>query len=188
MRKRHFLLHTSYFILLFCAGCGPSPDSKELRQKVLKADPAFAKTLEQRDEVSAKMALLNRELALKKSQIERQIRQLRDELAHVTAQVKQKTAQTKALLTPEQARVDLAVSMAAEELKAKRNQRASLGRSISRLRKALNEHPQWSADERARMDRELGELTRETQRLDRELDTLTAHLDFLKDKRILLRV
>ena len=188
MRKRRFLLHTSSFILLLSAGCGPSPDSKELRQRVLKGDPAFAKTLEQRDEVSANIALLNRELALKRDQIERQSGQLHDEMAQVTAQVKQKTGQTKALLIPEEARLDLALSMAAEELKAKRNQRASLGRSISQLRKALKEHPQWSAAERARMDRELGELTRETQRLDRELDALKAHLDLLKDKRILLRV
>ena len=187
LRRR---LWTTVTILCFCtSGCGPPPNQEQLRSEVLKADPGFADVLKKRDELAGRIGLLERELALKKNQMDRQIEQLHKEFATARQQVAQKTQQTKALLMSDQQRVELALSMAAEELKAKRGQRASLGRSISRLRKALHqEGMQWTDVERTRMDTELAELLNETKRLDQELSSLHTHLHLLTIKRSLLRL
>ena len=174
---------------LSVAGCGPPTNQEQLRQEALKADPGFADVLKKRDDLAGRIGLLERELALKKSQMDRQIEQLRQEFALARQQVAQKTQQTKALLVSDQQRVELALSMATEELKAKRGQRASLGRSISRLRKALHQDGmQWTDVERTRMDNELAELLNEAKRLDQELSSLHTHLHLLTIKRSLLRL
>lgn len=170
-------------------GCGTRV-SEAVRQEVVKADPQFAKALEQRDELAGRIMLLERELALKKTQIDQQIAKLRKEFAETRLQVRQKVEQTKDLLKPEQERVRFALAMATEELKAKRSQRASVGRSISQIRKTLQGQPQaaaWNNHDRARLETELQELLRETKRLDGEIDGLTKHLRLLKAKQALLR-
>ena len=177
-------------ILGVLPGCGQQV-SEALRQEVVKADPQFAKVLERRDELAGRLALLERELALKKTQIDQQVAKLRKEFAETRLQVRQKVEQTKDLLKPEQERVRFALAMATEELKAKRGQRASVGRSVSQIRKTLQDKPQvsaWNHDDRVRLDAELQELLRETKRLDGEIDGLTKHLRLLKAKQALLRL
>ena len=171
-------------------GCG-NHVSEALRQEVVKADPQFANALDQRDELAERLTLLERELVLKKTQIGQQIAKLRKEFAEVRRQVRQKVQQTKEQLKPEQERVRFALAMATEELKAKRSHRASLGRSISRIRKTLQDRPPtsaWNDDDRARLDAELQELLQETKRLDRETEGLAKHLRLLKAKHALLRL
>ena len=175
-------------VAAFCTGCGEG-QSQAFRQEALRADPQFAEVLEKRDQLAGRITLLQRELAVKKSQVEGQIAQLRQELTHAHRQADQKIQQLKAQLSADQERVALAFSMAGEELKAKQSQRASLGRSISQLRKALQgPHQQWTQVDRARMDRDLAELLREATRLDGELTGLRAHVRLLKIKRSLLRL
>ncbi len=171
------------------AGCGPPANPQALREEALKADPSFAQVLEKRDEMASRIMQLERELDLKRNQVERQIAQLRKDLTDAQAQVNQKVQKTKALLTPDLERLNLALSTADEERRAKQSQRASLGRSISRIRKSLKEDSgQWTKTERARMERELDELLRETKRIDQELAILNQHVHRLKIKRLLLRL
>ena len=92
-------------------------------------------------------------------------------------------------IDPDRKRVELAYAMAAEELRAKRNQRASIGRSISRLRKALKQQQApWTTEERSHHETELEDLLRETKRLDQEIAALNEHLRLLKIKQVLLRL
>jgi len=177
-------------LLCFCgSGCGPQANEEQLRNEVLKADPSFADALNKRDELDNRIMQLERELALKQTQVDRQITLLRKELQETRVQVTQKTQKITAVLKPYLERVDHALAMASEELSSKRSQRASISRSISRLRKALKqEKPPWTEPERARMDQELAELLRETERLDHEIAALNEHIRLLKTKRLLLRL
>lgn len=171
------------------SGCGPPANPQQLRQDVLNADPAFAETLNKRDEAANRIALQERELAVKRSRVDGQIAQLRQELKEATDQAAQKTRQIKAMLDPDRQRVELAYGMAAEELKAKRQQRASIGRSVSQLRKTLKDPGSgWTESERAKMDRELNDFLSETERLDQEIAGLNQHIRLLKVKRLLLRL
>ena len=170
-------------------GCGPPANQEQLRTEALKVDPSFSDVLQKRDEVANRILVLDRELTLKRSKVESQISQLRKELSDAEAQVHQKTEQFKTHLDPDRKRVELAYAMAAEELRAKRNQRASIGRSISRLRKALKQQQApWTAEERDHHETELEDLLRETKRLDQEIAALNEHLRLLKIKQVLLRL
>ena len=173
-------------LCLSASGCG---DPQKRRQEALRADPQFAEVLEKRDQLADRITLLRREFAVKKHQVEGQIARLRQELTQARRQMDQKVQQLKAQLRADQERVALALSRAGEELRAKQSQRASLGRSISQLRKVLQDPShQWTQADRTRMDRELDELLRETKRLDAELGDLDAHVHLLKIKRSLLRL
>jgi hypothetical protein len=85
--------------------------------------------------------------------------------------------------------VELARSLASEERRAKRTHRASLGRSLSRLRKALKQpNAQWAEAERVRLAKEQDDLMHEIQRLDQELAALNEHIRILEIKNLLLRL
>ena len=171
------------------SGCGPPSNPQHLRQEALKTDPGFADVLQKRDEAANRIALQERELAVKRSRVESQIAQLRQELKEATTQATQKSRQIQAMLEPDRQRVELAYSMASEELRAKRQQRASLGRSISQLRKTLKDPKSaWTDSERGKMDRDMADLTDDAQRLDQEISAINQHIRLLKIKRLLLRI
>jgi len=174
-------------ILCALAGCDLPGNENRMRQEAVKADPGFAETLAKHDELADRIALLERELALKRSSVDRQIAQLRTEFTEARTQVNRKLQDTAALLKPEQQRIDLSLLMAGEELKTKRSQRASLGQSISRLRKALQQE-HWTQEDRVRMHQELDDLSHAVARLDQETAALAQHLRLLKLKKRLLRL
>ena len=176
-------------IALGSAGCSPPTNPKVLRDEILAADPDFKSSLMKRDEVADRIGVFKRELELKRQEAEAHIAKLRQDLKVATDRVNQKIEREKGLLDPEIKNLELASGMASEELRAKRQQRASLGRSISQLRKALKQSgPQWSAKEHAQHDRELSDLIAEAQRVDQELSALSAHIRLLKMKQTALRV
>ena len=176
-------------VLSVCGGCWAPANPERLREEALKADPGFAEVLEKRDDLANRIMLIDRELELKRSQVEQKITQLRKDLEDVRQQATQKTGKIKTLLKPDRERLDHALSMAMEERRAKRNQRASIGRSISQLRKSLKQtNPPWTDAERTKMERDLDAHLQETQRLDQEIAVLNGHLRLLKVKRILLQL
>ena len=176
-------------IVLGSAGCGPPTSPKVLRDEILAADPEFKSSLMERDEIAERISVFKRELDLKRQETEGRIAKMRQDLKATTDRVNQKIEREKSLPDPEFKNLELASGMASEELRAKRQQRVSLGRSISRLRKALKQNsPQWTAQERAQRDRELSELITEAARVDQELAALSAHIRLLKMKRMVLRV
>lgn len=177
-------------IVLWLGGCAPAGSNRErLVAEVLKTDPGFAAVLDKHREVANRIETYERELALKRSAVERAIAEMRRELAAAVAAVKSKTVEAKQRLEPERSRLTLALSMASEALRAQQAQRASLGRSIARLNKAVQTaRAAWTADERARQERQIREMLRDAGRVDQEIATLKAHLRLLKLKLQLIQL
>jgi hypothetical protein len=177
--------------LLLCASLGgcASKSREQLAQEVLKADPQFASVLDKHREVASRIGTYERELALKRSTVDRSIEQLRKDLAVASANVKAKIAEAKKRLDPELERLILDLEMAEEELRAKRSQRSSLGRSIAKLKKAVKSASDvWTAEERSRQEAQVQDMLRDAARLDQEMATLKKHLNLLKRKRLLLEL
>ena len=158
-------------------------------QQVLKADPAFASVLDRHRELANKIDTYERELSLKRSTVQHSIEQLRKDLDVATASVAGKMAETRKRIAPEQDRLNLALSMADEELRAKRMQRASLGRSLSQLKKAVkNAGTAWSAEELGRQQARIDEIVRDAARLDQEMATIKEHVRLLRMKLLLIKL
>ena len=171
------------------SGCSQRPMNAEaMRGEVLRADPEFVRVLERRDDLASRVKVLENELALRRGQVERQIDQLRRGLRETTEQVNHNIDGIKALLNPIAEDVDRDLTTATAELKARREQRASFGRSVSGLRKSIKQHAiQWTPPERSEKDNELAEMLDEIRRLDHEIAGMEAHLRILHMKRQLLR-
>ena len=177
-------------LLLFgLTSCGVPANREELAKQILKTDPAFASVLDRHRELASKIDTYERELALKRSTVQRTIDQLRKDLIAATATVRSKTADAKKRMEPEQERLKLALSMAGEELRAKRAQRASLGRSISQLKKAVkNAGSAWSAEEHAHQEAQVDDMVKDAKRLDQEMDVMKEHVRLLKVKLLLINL
>ena len=169
-------------------GCAPS-SREQLVKEVLNTDPTFASTLKAHQELANQIETYQRELTLKRSTVERAIAELRKDLAGAVSSVRNKTAEAKKQLEPERKRLELALAMAGEDLRAKQSQRASLGRSMSQLRKAVQTaRTVWTEAERASQEAQIQEMLRDASRLDRELAALRAHMRLLKVKLLLIRL
>jgi septal ring factor EnvC (AmiA/AmiB activator) len=174
---------------LLVLGCIVPVNREQLAKEVLKADPAFAAVLDKHRELTNRIATYDRELSLKRSNIERSIEQLRKELAAAAAAIRQKTAETKKRMEPDRKRLDLELSMASEELKAKRFQRATLSRSMATLRKTLKSNSvQWTPKERAHQQAQLDEMLRDAARMDQETAAMRAHVRLIKIKLLLIKL
>lgn len=169
-------------------GCSP-PNKDHLVKEVLAKDPEFSAVLQKHRELVNRMQTYDRELKLKRDTIERGIGQLRKDLAAAVRTVKQKADETKKRMDPDRERLQLALTMAGEELRAKRAQRASLGRSIAQLRKAVKGGGSgWSADERADKDRQIQDMVQDAARLDQEMAAIKEHVRLLKIKLVLIKL
>jgi hypothetical protein len=170
------------------SGCAPT-SRDQLVKEVLKADPKFASVLDKQRDLISRIDTYERELTLKRSTVERTIAQLRKDLADASANVRTKTDELKKQLDPERERIGLTLSMAGEELRSKQVQRASLGRSIAQLKKALkNPDAAWTAAERSKQESQLQEMVRDAERLDHEVAALREHVRLLKIKLLLIQL
>jgi len=170
------------------ASCAPA-NRDDLIKEVLKADPEFSTVLEKHRELSSRIETAKRELELKRGTIERSIAQLRKDLSAAAASTNTKTSEIKSRMGSDIQRLTMALSMSSDELRAKRIQRASLGRSIAQLRKALNnKDAAWTPEERARQQAQLDEMLKDTARLDGEMIGLKQHVRLLKIKLLLIKL
>ena len=175
-------------LVLGTASCAPA-NREELTKEVLKMDPEFSSVLEKHRELTSRIETYERELALKRSTIEKGIAQLRKDLAAAAASTRVKTDEVKKRMEPDQQRLTLALSMSSEELRAKRIQRASLGRSITQLRKALNsKDATWTEQERTRQQAQIDDMLQNTTRLDNEMAGLKQNARLLKIKLLLIKL
>ena len=172
-------------LVVSASGCGPPANPEELRKEALQADPVFAEALERRDEQANRVDLLKREFDLKRTQAEGRIAHLRKDVKDARQQLERKIQNSLAVLKPDIDRLRLGLSMANDERQAKRAQRASLSRSISRLKNALKA---GEAADRTSIERERHDLLQESQRLDREVHALNEHIRLLTIKLLLLRL
>lgn len=180
-------------VVLLCAagpaGCGLPANREQLVKEVLKADPAFGEVMEKHRELSNRLETHQKELALKRSTVKQTIAKMRKDLAAAAASIRARSAETRQKMDPDRKRLRLTVSMAGEELQARRVQRASLGRSITKLRKAIeSKDAAWTEKERAQQQAQMEEMAREVQRLDHEMAALKEHLRLLKIKLVLIKL
>ena len=183
MRTRLLVL-----ILLGVGGCDRVLNRAQLAKEVAQGDPEFQWVLDKRHTLVKRIEIYERELALKRSTIEQNIAQMRKDLAASTTNVKARVAEVQKQLDPDRQRLELALSMATEELRVKQFQRASLGRSIAQLRKASKGgQTGWTDAERARGQGQINEMLQDAQRIDHEIASLTAHMRLLKLKLLLIQ-
>ncbi len=169
-------------MLLAVAGCAPR-DRAQLATQVLEADPAFRVVLDRRDDYASRLETAERELALKRATIQRNIRKMREELLESERAVRRKKEQLRSLIEPDRRALEMDLDSALAELRAKGAHRASVGRAMSKLRKAVKEVGEvWSESERARQDDQLQDMVHDAQRLDKELAALKEHSRLLKLK------
>ena len=182
------ILLSATLLATWIAGCAPA-NREKLVQEVLQTDPRFAEVLERHRELASRIETYKREFALKRSTVEQKIAEMRKDLGAAAASVRQKTADARKRLEPDRQRLKLAIAVANEELRAKGAQRASLGRTMARVKKALaSPKAAWSDDERARQDAHAKEMLADATRLDREMETIQAHLRLLKTKLLLIQL
>ena len=175
-------------VFAWTAGCAPA-NRDQLTKEALQADPAFTTVIEKHRELQNRIETYERELSLKRSSVEQAILQLKKDLAATASGVRHKVAETKKRMQPDQQRLQLALSMADEELRATRAQRANLGRSVATLRKAAkSQGAEWTAEERARQEAQVSELLRDAERIDHEMAAIKQHARLLKIKLWLIKL
>ena len=180
---------TMLWAILACvAGCDRVMSREQLAKEVTKGDPEFEWVLDKHRALVNRIETYQRELALKRSTIEQNIAQMREGLGTSTTNVKARIAEAKKQIDPDRQRLELALSMAGEELRAKRFQRASLGRSIGQLRKASKgSQAGWTEAERASQQETVNEMLQDATRIDHEIAALKTHMRLLKIKTLLLQ-
>jgi len=169
------------------AGCAPA-NREQLAKEALSQDPEFSAVLEKHQELSSRIQTYERELTLKRSTVEKTIQQLRKDLTEAARQVGVRTAEVKQRMEPDRKRLELTLSLAGEDLAAKREQRANLGRQIVQSKKSLKD-PRLglSAEQLAQKEAKIGEMVRDAQRLDQEMDGLKEHIRLIKIKLLLIK-
>ena len=172
-------------LLIGVGGCAPPANREALTKEALKADPAFAQLLDKHREMVNRIDTYQRELALKRSTVERNIAQLRKDLVAAVASVRAKTADVKKKMEPDQQRLEGELTQAVGELREKQRQRAILGRQIAQQRKTLQAS---TASDQTRQETQLKEMLGDAKRLDHELTTITAHIRLLKIKLLLIKL
>jgi hypothetical protein len=174
--------------LLGGVSCERLMSREQLAKEVLRQDPEFRGVLDRHRALVNRIETYQRELALKRATIEQNITQMRKELAASAANVQTRVAEVRKQMDPERQRLELALSTAAEELRVKRFQRASLGRSIARLRKTPKSAAgAFSDSEQARQQAQLTDMLADAKRLDHEIEALKAHMRLLKVKILLIQ-
>ncbi len=177
------------WVLFGVAGCSPPANRAQLTKEVLAADPDFGAVLDKHRELMSRIETYRRELELKRTTIQREIDQRQKELASAAASVREKTEKTKGQMEPERQRLGLALSMAGEELRKKRDQRTSLGRQIAQLRKAAKSpNATWTPEERAKQQAGIDGLLQQAAKLDQEMVALKSTIRLLKVKLLLIKL
>ena len=186
---RHVRWMAGWLAGCWLAGCAPPSNHEQLAQEVLSGDPEFAQVLDRHRELANRIQTFERELALKRKTVDESVVQLRRDLASATATVRTKTRELKQRIEPDRQRLQLGLSLAGEELRAKQVQRASVGRSVAQLKKSLTSQSAPPApQERERQQTQLNELLKDASRLDQELAGLKAHVRLLKIKLLLIKL
>lgn len=156
--------------------------------EVLGEDPEFAWVLERHRTIANRIETYERELALKRTTVEQNIAQLRKEFEAATEQVRKKIDETKQRLDPDRSTLQMALSQAQTELRAKQLQRSHLGRALAQLRKQGHGGSRSNESERDGHDAQRQEMLADSRRLDQEMTALRAHLRLLRIKLDLIRL
>ncbi len=177
----------SAFLLAWFSSCAPV-DRAQLTKEVLAKDPSFEQVLDKRQELTSRIQTLDRELALKRETVDKNITQLRKDLATAAANVRLKTTEIKKRMDPDQKRLETELTSASQELRACQEKRAALGREIVQLKKNLGSQDSLSTEQRAAQEAKLKEITADNQRLDQEMRGIKEHVRLVKIKLLLIKI
>ncbi|PIQ84165.1 MAG: hypothetical protein COV75_03475 [Candidatus Omnitrophica bacterium CG11_big_fil_rev_8_21_14_0_20_63_9] len=167
-------------------GCAPA-NREQLTKEALAADPEFKAVLEKRRQLANRVETYEKELTLSRSIIEQKIAQLKQDLAAATTRARMKIIEVKRQMDPDRERLTVALTLASEELKMKRGQRAVLGRQMAQLRKT-SKAPSLTSEDRARYEQQLTGIQKDAGRVDQELAALKQHVRLLKIKLLLIKL
>ena len=160
-------------ILTWLAGCAPV-DKEQLAKEVLAKDPEFGAVLDKHQELSSRIQTYERELSVRRSEVEKKIAQLRKDLVDAAASVREKTNEVKKRMDPDRVRLQQALVQAGNDLRLKREQRSILGKQVALLKKSGKE---VSPD-----------LMKQAEALDQEMASLKEHVRLLKIKLLLIKL
>jgi chromosome segregation ATPase len=156
---------------------------ESLEQEVRAKDPLFAPVLEKRKETERRIETYKNELAVKRDSIESQVKQLRRQLAEAVGQYNKKVTLAKTNMAPDRERIQVALTVANNQLRAAQVQRASVSRSVAQLRKSAGQ-----SEPGAEAQSQLAAFLDDLKRLDQEIAALKDQVRLLKLKLLLVRI
>ena len=166
-----------FIALLWLAGCAPI-DRQKLTQEVIAKDPEFGAVLEKHRELSSRIQTYDRELSVRRSEVEKKITQLRKDLVEAAASVRMKTNEAKKRMEPDRLRLQQALTQAGNELKIKQEQRSTLGKQIAMLKKSPGQSP----------DGNLAQLLKQAEQFDQDLAEVKERTRLYKIKLLLIKL
>ena len=166
-----------FIALLWLAGCAPV-DRQKLTQEVIAKDPEFSAVLEKHRELSSRIQTYDRELSVRRSDVEKKITQLRKDLVDAAGSVRTKTNEVKKRMEPDRVRLQQALTQAGDELKIKQERRSTLGKQIAMLKKSPGQSP----------DGGLAPLLKQAEGLDQDLVEAKERIRLYKIKLLLIKL
>lgn len=163
-------------VALWAAGCAPV-DREKLAQEVVAKDPEFAAVLEKHRELTSRIETYDRELSVRRSEVEKKVALLRKDLVDAAASVRAKTEEVKKRMDPDRMRLQQALTQSGNELNIKQAQRSALGKQIAILKKSGQ--PESGG---------LAQLLQQAQQLDQEMAEIKDRIRLTKIKLVLIKL
>lgn len=162
-----------FLVITAFSGCAPI-DREKLVKEVVAKDPEFGAVLDKHREIVSRMQTYNRELSVRRSEVEKKIAQLHKDLVDAAASVRVKSEEIKKRMDPDHVRLQNQLTQAGNDLRMKREQRSSIGKQVALLRKSGKEVPP--------------EMLKQAEGLDRDLEGLKERVRLLKTELLLIKL
>ena len=162
-----------FLILASLAGCAPI-NKENLTKEVLAKDPEFGAVLDKHREIASRIQTYSRELAVRRTEVEKKIAQLHKDLVDSAASVRGKSEEIKKRMGPDHVRLQKSLAETGNDLRMKREQRSSLGKQIALARKSSKEASP--------------EMLKQAEELDRDLAALKERVRLLKIELLLIKL
>ncbi len=164
----------SLFLLVAAlAGCAPV-DREKLTAEAVAKDPEFGAVLDKRREIASRIQTYSRELAVRRTEVEKKIAQLHKDLVDSAASVRGKSEEIKKRMDPDHVRLQRSLAETVNGLRMKREQRSSLGKQIALLIKSSKEVSP--------------EMLKQAEELNRDLAALKERVRLLKIELLLIKL
>lgn len=164
-------------VLSWAAGCMPV-DREKLTKEVTAKDPAFGMVLEKHREIASRIQTFDRELSVRRSEVEKKINQLRKDLVDAASSVRAKSEEARKRMEPDRQRLQSELAQTANDLRIKREQRSTLGKEVAFLKKSGQEQP----------SDKLQGLLKQAAAVDEDLASLKDRVRLIKIKLLLIKL
>lgn len=165
-------------LILGCfGGCAPVDREKLIKEATAK-DPEFGSVLEKHRELTSRIQTYERELSVRRSEVEKKIGLLRKDLVDAAASVRTKSEEVKKRMEPDRLRLQNALTQTTIDLRIKREQRSTIGKEIAYLKKSGQ--GQLADKER--------ELIKQASAMDQELASFKERIRLIKIELLLIKL